>query len=607
MKMQNSRSLTVDEIALLEQNDCWAEDWGNISVAEDFDAQYVRRVAFYGEVQLGVFDKFVEIDDGFHRHSGIYGATLRDVTIGENCLIENVGNYISRYAIGDECYISNVGVIATNEGATFGEGNVISVMNEAGEGNIILYDKLSSQAAYLMVRASLEKKNSLTRKNIFSNERVKNPSLEGYIGYGVKIVNTKEIINTNVSDECEINGAARIVDSTLIGVPEASIYIGSNVILENSIVQAGASVVDGAQVDNCLVGEACHVGKGFSAESSVFFANSYMDNGEACASFCGPFSVSHHKSTLLIGGTFSFYNAGSATNFSNHAYKLGPIHYGTLERGSKTASGAHLLMPAKIGAFSMVMGKVGSHPDTRCLPFSYIIANGDTATIVPARNLATVGTYRDTRKWHKRDLRPVEGRLSLINFDWLNPMVIDECIAGIRMLESLRSEQGENVSKYNFEGLTIKASSLTKGLKLYKMAITLFVGRTMAQRATTLPSSSIGSGAWIDVGGMLSPASEIDQLEEDIRDGIVASVDEMEQRLADIHSHYDEYAWAKAYRIALDYYHLDTISDDDVARIAADYEAALSEWKSLVRNDAEREFRLGDVSETTLNDFLESL
>ncbi|NAW49767.1 DUF4954 family protein, partial [Salmonella sp. gx-f5] len=81
--------------------------------------------------------------------------------------------------------------------------------------------------------------------------------------------------------------------------------------------------------------------------------NSYMSNGEACAAFCGPFTASHHKSSLLIGGMFSFYNAGSATNFSNHAYKMGPMHWGILERGSKTASGAYLLMPATLGTYSV--------------------------------------------------------------------------------------------------------------------------------------------------------------------------------------------------------------------------------------------------------------
>lgn len=607
MTMQNSRTLTFDEIALLEQNGCWAEDWGNVIVAEDFNAEYVRRVSFYGEVRLGIFDKAINVGNDFHRHSGIFGATIRDSSIGDNCLIENVGNYISRYTIGEECYISNVGLIATNESANFGEGVLISVMNEAGEGNILLYDKLSSQVASLMVRTSLRGAISLREKNIFSNYTKKYAQEAGSIGDRVKIVNTKEIVNTIICDGCEINGASRIVDCTISCPPDAPAYIGNDVTIERSIVQAGASVVGGAMIDRCLVGEACHIGNVFSAEACVFFANSYMDNGEACASFCGPFSVSHHKSTLLIGGMYSFYNAGSSTNFSNHAYKLGPIHYGTLERGAKTASGAHTLLPANIGAFSMVMGKIGSHPDTRPFPFSYVIANGDTTNLVPGRNFATVGTYRDTHKWRKRDLRPQEGRISLVNFDWLNPMVIDECIKGKNILENLLAEQGSDASTYRFENLTIKGSSLKKGLKLYDMAVKMFIGQMLDRCSSLLPSSCVGSGLWIDLGGMLAPYSEIEQLEEDLHDGIITSIEELETRLKTIHDNYNEYAWSKAYRIILDYYHLDTIAEEDVPRIKTDSLSALTEWNSLIKEDAEREFSLGDVDEDTLNGFLNGM
>ena len=58
--------------------------------------------------------------------------------------------------------------------------------------------------------------------------------------------------------------------------------------------------------------------------------------------FAGPYKVTHHKSTLLIAGMFSFMNAGSGSNQSNHMYKLGPIHQGTLERGAKTTSDSYI-------------------------------------------------------------------------------------------------------------------------------------------------------------------------------------------------------------------------------------------------------------------------
>jgi len=295
--MNDYRSLTEEEISILEDNGCTAEDWSIINVSEDFQPAYVNNVAMYGDVNLGVFDKHVEIDDGFCKHSGIRNATLRNVTIGDNSIIENIGNYISDYVIGDECYIVNVGTMSTNSGATFGEGNIISVLNEAGDGNIVFFDALSSQLAAFMVKHSHDKNLIKSLRSMIQKYISEKRQDRGFIGDRVKIVNTSEVSNVNVNDDCEIIGASRLSECTIMSIPEASVYIGNNVICDNTIISSGSSVLDGAKLDNCFVGEACHMGKGFSGTNSVFFANSYMDNGEACAAFCGPFSVSHHKST----------------------------------------------------------------------------------------------------------------------------------------------------------------------------------------------------------------------------------------------------------------------------------------------------------------------
>lgn len=601
---RGQRSLTLDEIRTLERCGCTAEDWNTVGVAEDFKAEHVRGVAFYGDIYLGVFDKQIEIAEGFTRHSGIYNAVLRDVVVGDNCLIENIGNYICRYEIGEECYISNVGRIMADEGATFGNGNVISVLNEAGSGNVVAYEGLTSQMAAFMVAHASDRELWNRLKDMATGFADSRRPEHGVIGYCAKITNTREIVNTAIGDECEINGASRLSECTLSSTPDAGIYIGNDVICENVIVMAGSSILDGAKLDNCFVGEACHIGKGFSAESSLFFANSYMDNGEACAAFCGPFSVSHHKSTLLIGGMFSFYNAGSGTNFSNHAYKLGPIHYGTLERGSKTASGAHLLMPARIGAFSMLMGKIQNHPDTHELPFSYIIASGDTTYIVPGRNIITVGTYRDTRKWPRRDMRPHGGKSSLVCFDWLSPYTVTEAIRGKRVLESLREKQGCDAGEYAYGGCVIRNSALVKGIRYYDMAIRLYMGEVVGSHYCELPESTTGTGEWTDLAGMIVPESEVELLAYDIKDGAISELQMVEDRFITMNRLYDEYKWNWTYRVILDYFGLDTLTPADARRIADDYEAAQKEWLAAVRADAEREFALGDVEESVLNDFI---
>ena len=603
--MNHYRKLTQEEIKILENNSCWAEDWQRVLVADAFSPYGFHRVIFYGDIRLGVFEKQVEVTSGFTKHAGINDATLRNVTVGDNCLIEKVGNFINNYTIGDDCYISNISTMETTEGATYGEGHLISVLNEMGDGNVVLFHDLNSQLAAFMVKYFKDKQ---LKDNIIRliNEEIRfTQPQQGTIGNGVKIVNSKEITNTVVRDDCEINGAARLSDCTIMSSKDASVYIGTGVICENSIICNGCSITNSVKMQDCFVGEACQITNGFTAEASVFFANSYMAN------VCGPFSASHHKSSLLIGGEFSFYNAGSNTNFSNHAYKMGPMHYGTLERGSKTASGAYVLMPAKIGAFSVCFGKLMNHPDMRCLPFAYLLAYGETMYIVPGRNITTVGLYRDIKKWPKRDKRAASSRKSIINFDWLSPFTVGEIVEGKKILESLRQAGGKNVSSYNFQEYIIQATSLKKGIKYYDIALRIYMGAVL-KRATKdgflgKPVTTVGQGKWNDLSGLLLPASEEQRLLDDIKSGAIESVRDVLNRFNDINSHYREYQWAWTYQLILDYYGLTELTDADLARIREDYVRARRAWIAEIRKDAQKEFDMGDVEQEVFDDFISKL
>ncbi len=606
------RSLTEEEINVLDDNGCWAENWDNVKVSDDFAPKYMRHVMLYGDVAIGSFEKNIEVSPGFLKHSGICNATLRNVSVGDNCLIENIGNYINNYTIGNDCYISNVSTMETTEGATFGQGNLISVLNEVGDGNVVLFDGLNSQIAALMVKYDRDRGFWAAMRRLIG-EGIKATSPDrGTLGDGVKIVNTKEITNTVIGEECEVNGAARLSDVTILSAPEATVYIGTGVICENSIISHGSSLINSVKMQDCFVGEACKISNGFTAAQSVLFANCYMSNGEACAAFCGPFTASHHKSSLLIGSQFSFYNAGSATNFSNHAYKMGPLHWGVLERGTKTASGAYLLMPATIGTFSVCFGKLMHHPDTRNLPFSYLIAYGDTMYLSPGRNITTVGLYRDIRKWPKRDVRPKGTRKSIVNFDWLSPFSVGEIIKGKKILEDLQAASGEDVSSYNFHEYVIHASSLRKGIKYYDIALRIYMGavlKRVLKRDPTLapPATEVGLGDWNDLSGLLLPASEEQRLVSDIKSGELDSIEGVTARLTDIDNHYREYQWAWTYRHILDYYGLKELDADSAESIRRDYVTARRAWIAEIRKDAEKEYRMGDVDQEVLDNFISQL
>ena len=85
--MSNYRQLTQSEIEILENNVCWCEDWRRVMVAEGFKPYNFHRVMFYGDIRLGEFNKQVEVTKGFFKHSGINDATLRNVSVGNDCLI----------------------------------------------------------------------------------------------------------------------------------------------------------------------------------------------------------------------------------------------------------------------------------------------------------------------------------------------------------------------------------------------------------------------------------------------------------------------------------------------------------------------------------------
>lgn len=610
--MNDYRPLTSEEIEVLKSNDCWAEDWTSVNVSENFKPNFMHRVMLYGEVNIGGFDKNVEVSQGFVKHSGINNATLRNVTIGDDCLIENVGNFINNYTIGDDCYISNISTMETTEGATYGEGNLVSVLNEVGEGNVILFSDLNSQLAAFMVKHFSDKElKEKIRQLIKSDIDTKMPE-RGQIGNNVKIINTKEITNCVINDFCEVNGASRLSDCTLLGSIHGNVYIGTGVIAENSIIAEGSSVINSVKIQDCFIGETCQLSNGFTASASVFFANSYMSNGEACAAFCGPFTASHHKSSLLIGGMFSFYNAGSATNFSNHAYKMGPMHWGILERGSKTASGAYLLMPATLGTYSVCFGKLMHHPDTRNLPFAYLIADGDKMFLIPGRNITTVGLYRDIKKWPKRDLRAPENRKSIVNLDWLSPFSVGEVLKGKKILENLREVTGDNVSQYLYHEYIIPATSLHKGIKYYDIALRIYMGAVLKRvlkrdPSITPPSTQIGLGDWDDLSGLLLPVSEEERIINDLKDGNIETIQELIERFENIDANYREYQWTWTYKMICDYYGISEITLEDANRIHEDYIKARRSWIAEIKKDAEKEFAMGDVEEEVFRNFVDSL
>lgn len=605
------RKLAEDEICRLKSQSCLADDWEKVKVAETFDTNYVHHTRFSGEVKLGVFQSEFTLPGGIKKHAGLRHVTLHNVTVGDNCCIENIQNYIANYEIGHDTFIENVDIILVDGVSKFGNGVEVSVLNETGGREVLMNDKLSAHQAYILALYRHRPELIDRMKAITDYYSDKHASAVGSIGSHVMILNTGSVRNVRVGDYCHICGAGRLCNGSINSNAEAPVHIGHGVICDDFIISSGSQVDDGAMLTRCFVGQACRLGHNYSASDSLFFSNCQGENGEACAIFAGPYTVTHHKSTLLIAGMFSFMNAGSGSNQSNHMYKLGPIHQGMLERGAKTTSDSYILWPARVGAFSLVMGRHVNNADTSNLPFSYLIEQQNTTYLVPGVNLRSVGTIRDAQKWPKRDKRTDSNKLDYINYNLLSPYTIQKMFKGRSILKELKRVSGETSEIYSYQSAKIKNSSLNSGIHYYEIAIHKFLGNSIIKRLEGInfgsneairerlkPDTEIGLGEWVDIAGLIAPKSEIEKLIAGIESGEVDRLKHINEAFARMHANYYTYEWTWAYQKIQEFYGFDpeTITAKDIIAIVRAWREAVVTLDRMVYDDARKEFSLSSMT-----------
>jgi len=587
------RALSAGEIRALVAGGSSAEDWGRVAVADGFQPRQVARSRFSGSIRLGRFRNPLSVC-GVSLPSGVYDSTLHEVTVGDDALVRATG-LLAGYDVEAGACVSGCGSVTVEGETSFGNGVSIEVLNEGGGRELVIFDRLSAQMAYLAVcyRHRPKLVEGLTR--MAEAAAAAKRSARGWIGAGARVQNCGSLRNLWVGPAATVDGALRLENGSILSKPEAPSTVGAGVVAADFIIGTGSTVDGRAILTRCFVGQGCRIGRQFSAENSAFFANCEGFHGEAVAVLAGPYTVTHHKSTLLIAGMFSFYNAGSGSNQSNHMYKLGPVHQGVLERGAKTGSFSYLLWPARVGAFTAVIGKHYANFDARNLPFSYINDTDGRTVLSPAVNLFTVGTKRDGDKWPSRDRRKDADKLDRILFPVFSPLTIGRMMAGLEEITALYEKAGREQEFVPYRGLHIKRLLCRTAKKQYAMAITAYLGGLLADRLEAkkpLAAGPVGTGEWVDWLGLLVAGSEAEALCAAVENGAVADLAAFEARLDALHAAYAEHEWAwacAAWRAR---------SGKAPAEMSsAEIAAALSEWQdaavkldNMIASDAEKEF-----------------
>lgn len=519
---EKRRVLTETEMLQMKQQGCRVDDWTTITVSQGFTA-----------------------DKLYNCHFGA------NIYIGNNVCISGVRGVLSDYEIYDDAYIQDVGEIICPKSSSFGNGVEVVVVNEGGGREVPIFEGITSQIAYVIAmyrnrKATIEKLAGMIAQIV-----TEHTSDRGVIGQGARITGCGTIDSVRVGAGAVLRGVTVLKNGTVCSSPEAPTTIGYGAIVYDFITAQGVTIDNGAILKRCYIGESCHIDSGFSGIDTLFFANCDFANGEACSVFAGPYTVSHHRSSLLIAGMFSFFNAGSGTNQSNHLFKTGAVHQAIHERGCKFSSNGYIMAPAKTGAFSVVLGRHSGHHNSADFPFSYLVESEDKSYLIPAANLRSYGTVRDIAKWPARDKRRGE-KHDLINFEEHNPYLGQRIAKAIEVSETLLAKEGVDV--YNYERMRIKGVMLRRGMGLYNLANNATIGAILtscgeaADAKITEEEIAASRGSWIDVSGMYAPRDMVVSLLDRVDSGEYCEMSQIEAAFKHVHSNYKAYAyqWALA-------------------------------------------------------------
>lgn len=520
------RQLEWWEIQKLQAQECTCDDWQRVRISDRTDLSRIRNVEFKGDIEIGKM---------LSGNSEIRNAMIDNCRIGDNVRIVNVGVAIRNYEIDNDAEIQNVGLMEYEDEARCGLGVQVNVLDETGSCPVTIFPGLSAQLAELMARLPKWAENTL--KPILEDHMERHP-LPGKIGKNAKVFNTRQIINVFIDREVVVDGASALIDGAIINNAasgRALASVGSDVKGNHFIIEDGCAY-DGAIMENAYIGQGARIGKGFIAHDSLFFANSNCENGEGCALFAGPYTTTVHKATLLISALTQFMNAGSGSNQSNHLYKMGPVHWGIMQRGVKSSSGSYVMWGAKIGAFSLLVGDHKMHPDSSDFPFSYLFGDERGGTIVvPGIMLRSSGLLRDEKKWPLRERRKKRG-LPLhdrINFEVLNTATVGAMARALPLIDELRRLKADDDRFVRYKGMKFRVSNLERAHRLYSLGICKYL-HTKLKGNPFPPKTEEAPGEWFDLSGQFVTRQCIDEVLK------AESIEEMERLLTECYENYQE-------------------------------------------------------------------
>ena len=582
------RKLRADEIEHLAQNKNTSDNWNDILVTDPFDPDRIKNNNFFGVIRLGCMENVNLKHHDLQVPVGITDSVIIACDIGDNVAIRNV-RYLAHYIIGDRCMLLNIDEMHTTDHAKFGNGILkdgesedirvwLEVMNETGSRRVLPFDGIITADAYLWAKyrddVALQNKLMAITQAGMDNRR----GFYGTVGSQCVIKNSEILKDVKIGDCCYIKGANKLKNLTIHSSAAEATQIGEGVELINGIIGYGCHIFYGSKAVRFVLGNNSNLKYGARLIHSILGDNSTISCCEVLNNLIFPAHEQHHNNSFLIASVVMGQSnlAAGATIGSNHNSRANDNE---VQAGRGFWPGLCTSIKHSCRFASFVLLSKADYPVEMDIPFPFsLISNNaakDELEVLPAfwwmYNMYALA--RNTWKFQNRDKR--KNKIQNIEFDSLAPDTIEEIIHACRLLEIWTAKAGlkhqniptgnkdeialikigqeifsgpeqqvaqlevlgENMEKSDRRVVLLKAYT---AYHAYKDMIHYYGVKNLIEYLKTNTNGTFASMCktlnndrrkqWVNLGGQLIPAIDVDRLRSDIGTGKLVSWKEIHDR-----------------------------------------------------------------------------
>jgi hypothetical protein len=547
------RPLTTREIDSLVHNRNTSDNWNQILVSEQFDANLVKNCKFFGLIRIGTMLPLYREFHNIRMAVGLYNSTIISCDLGDNVCIDNV-NYLSHYIIANDVMIVNVNELATTDYSKFGNGVLkdgedektrtwIEVCNENGGRKIIPFNGMLPGDAHLWSKyrddeALLEKFKEFTEKK-FDMQR----GYYGIIGERTVIKNTGIIKDTLIGSDAYIKGANKLKNLTINSDADRKSQIGEGCELVNGIVGYGCRIFYGVKAVRFVMASHSQLKYGARLINSYLGNNSTISCCEVLNSLIFPSHEQHHNNSFLCASLIMGQSniAAGATIGSNHNSRS-PDGELVAGRGFWPGLCVSLKHNSKFASFTIIAK--GDYPAELNIPVPFCLISNDVANnrllVIPAYwfmyNMYALA--RNAWKYEDRDKRT--GKLQKIEYSYLAPDTINEIFDALAFFETLEQNETGTAVATGWEN-NHRPTLITKVAEATRIFNEMIRFYACTELITHINEKEISSfeelkktlsgktarSQWTNVGGQLIRSAEVTALRNAVKKGKIKSWDEL--------------------------------------------------------------------------------